>query len=121
MLRLARQKRRAFLTVFVLALFLSVTAWAAGETASTASGLPLPRFVSLKADKVNVRGGPSREHEVTWVFTRLGLPVEITAESENWRRIRDAEGAEGWVFHSLLSGRRTVLVSPAAKSVAFPL
>ncbi len=42
-----------------------------------------------------------------WVYTRAGLPVEITAEFENWRRIRDSEGAEGWVYHSLLSGRRT--------------
>lgn len=85
------------------------------------SGLPVPRYVSLKADKVNVRGGPSRDHDVSWVFTRAGIPVEITAESENWRRIRDAEGAEGWVFHSLLSGRRTVLISPSAKTAAFPL
>ena len=85
------------------------------------SGLPVPRYVSLKADKVNVRGGPSRDHDVARVFTRAGIPVEITAESDNWRRIRDAEGAEGWVFHSLLSGRRTVLVAPSSKMAAFPL
>ncbi|MCK0207441.1 SH3 domain-containing protein [Starkeya koreensis] len=76
------------------------------------SGLPVPRFVSIKADKVNVRSGPTRDHAVAWVFTRAGLPVEITAEFENWRRIRDADGAEGWVYHSMLSGRRTALVSP---------
>lgn len=76
------------------------------------SGLPVPRFVSLKADKVNVRSGPTRDHAVAWVFTRAGLPVEITAEFETWRRIRDADGAEGWVYHSMLSGRRTALVSP---------
>ena len=56
------------------------------------SGLPVPRFVSLKPDRVNVRGGPTRDHEVTFVYTRAGLPVEITAESDNWRRIRDWEG-----------------------------
>ena len=76
------------------------------------SGLPLPRFVTLKADRVNVRRGPSGEHEVSWVFTRKGLPVEIVAEFEQWRRIRDSEGDEGWVYHSLLSGRRGVLVAP---------
>lgn len=76
------------------------------------SGLPVPRFVSLKADRVNVRAGPSREHEVTWVFTRSALPVEIVAEFETWRRIRDVDGQEGWVYHSLLSGRRTALVAP---------
>ena len=65
-------------------------ACAAGEVANgAASGLPVPRFVSLKSDRVNVRGGPTKDHDVAWVFTRAGLPVEITAEFENWRRIRD--------------------------------
>jgi SH3-like domain-containing protein len=79
------------------------------------SGLPVPRFVSLKSDRVNVRGGPTKDHEVTWIFTRAGLPVEVTAEFDNWRRIRDSEGAEGWVYHSLLSGRRTAVVEPNPK------
>jgi SH3-like domain-containing protein len=92
-------------------------AGAAGEGATgSASGLQLPRFVSLKSDRVNVRAGPTKDNDVTWVYTRAGLPVEITAEFENWRRIRDWEGAEGWVYHSLLSGRRTAIVVPPAKS-----
>ena len=81
----------------------------------TASGLPVPRFVSLKSDKVNVRAGPTKDHDVAWVYSRAALPVEVTAEFENWRRIRDWEGAEGWVYHSLLSGRRTALVAPQSK------
>jgi SH3-like domain-containing protein len=85
------------------------------------SGLPVPRFVSLKPDRVNVRGGPTRDHEVAFVYTRAGLPVEITAESDNWRRIRDWEGSEGWVYHSLLSGRRTAVVNPKDKSELVPL
>ena len=76
------------------------------------SGLKVPRFVSLKSDRVNVRGGPSTDHKVKWIFRRAGLPVEIIQEFENWRRIRDSEGEEGWVYHSLLSGRRTALISP---------
>lgn len=78
------------------------------------SGLPLPRFVSLKSDRVNVRAGPGQDHRVAWIFSRAGLPVEIVAEFGNWRRIRDSEGAEGWVFHSLLSGRRTAVIRPWA-------
>lgn len=85
------------------------------------SGLPLPRFVSLKADKINVRRGPSSEHQVAWVYQRKGLPVEITAEFDTWRKIRDSEGSEGWVLHSLLSGRRTVLVAPWKKGAEWPL
>jgi SH3-like domain-containing protein len=97
-------------------------AHAVGETPTgSKSGLPVPRFVSLKPDRVNVRGGPTRDHEVTFVYTRAGLPVEITAESDNWRRIRDWEGSEGWVYHSLLSGRRTAVVTPKDKTALVPL
>jgi len=87
----------------------------------TASGLPVPRFVSLKPGKVNVPAGPTKDNDVAWVYTRSGLPVEITAEFENWRRVRDSEGAEGWVYHSLLSGRRTAPVIPKAKVKDEPL
>ena len=74
--------------------------------------LPLPRYASLKTDRVNLREGPSKDHPTKWVYERAGLPVEITAEFEIWRRVRDSEGVEGWVLHSLLSGRRTALVTP---------
>jgi SH3-like domain-containing protein len=91
---------------------------AAPEQVATgsASGLPVPRFVSLKSDRVNVRSGPTKDHEVIWIYARSALPVEVTAEFDNWRRIRDWEGAEGWVYHSLLSGRRTAIVSPSSKA-----
>lgn len=76
------------------------------------SGLPVPRFVSLKNDSTNVRRGPSSDHAVLYVYTRKGLPVEIVAEFEHWRRIRDSAGEEGWVYKSLLSGTRTILIAP---------
>jgi SH3-like domain-containing protein len=105
-----------------VALACATTAQAAGDIAvGPKSGLPVPRFVSLKPDRVNVRGGPTRDHDVTFVYTRAGLPVEITAESDNWRRIRDWEGSEGWVYHSLLSGRRTAVVTPKDKTQLVPL
>ncbi len=85
-----------------------------GQSAGSASGLPVPRFVSLKADKVNMHIGPAKTYEVKWLYQRAGLPVEITAEFETWRRIRDADGTEGWVYHSLLSGRRTGMVTARA-------
>ncbi len=88
---------------------MSGAAWAGAV--GSASGLPIPRYVSLKSDHVNVRVGPTKDNEVSWIYTRSGLPVEITAEFENWRRVRDSEGAEGWVYHSLLSGRRTAVVT----------
>jgi SH3-like domain-containing protein len=87
----------------------------------TASGLPVPRFVSLKSDKVNMHIGPAKTYEVKWLYQRAGLPVEIIAEFETWRRIRDAEGTEGWVYHSLLSGRRTGMVTTKAVDDLVPL
>jgi SH3-like domain-containing protein len=84
--------------------------WA--ETATGASGLPVPRFVSLKADRVNLRAGPSTDYPTSWIFRRAGLPVEIIRESEGWRQVRDAEGTTGWVLQIMLSGRRTALVLP---------
>lgn len=89
---------------------------AAKDMPPTMSGLPVPRYVSLKSDHVNVRAGPTKDQDVTWIYTRAGLPVEITAEFENWRRVRDSEGSEGWVYHSLLSGKRTAVVTMKNKN-----
>lgn len=115
--------RRAPATALAFAAALAASgmaspAGAQEQPAGRVSGLPLPRYVSLKTDRVNLREGPSKDHRTAWVFQRAGLPVEITAEHETWRRIRDAEGTEGWVLHSLLSGRRTALVMPWAKAAA---
>lgn len=76
------------------------------------SGLPLPRYVSLKSDRVNVRAGPGTQYKTQWVYSRAGLPVEVLREFEGWRQVRDADGATGWVLQTLLSGRRTALVLP---------
>ena len=101
-------------------IFAPVSAWAQAQ-AGQSTGLPIPRYVSLKSDRVNLREGPSKDHRTSWVFQRAGLPVEITAEFDNWRRIRDAEGTEGWVLQSLLSGKRTALVAPWKRGDVFPI
>jgi len=77
------------------------------------SGLALPRFVSLRSGRVNVRVGPdSVAHAVVWTYTRQGLPVEIIEEYDNWRRIRDSNGDGGWVNQAFLSGKRTAMLAP---------
>jgi SH3-like domain-containing protein len=70
----------------------------------------LPRYFSLRADEVNLRTGPGVRYPVEWVIRKRNLPVEVVAEFETWRRIRDIEGTEGWVHQSMLSTRRTALV-----------
>ncbi|WP_420327204.1 SH3 domain-containing protein [Mameliella sp.] len=82
----------------------------AGQDRGPVTNLPLPRFVSLKASEGNVRRGPSLTHRIDWVYKRRGMPLEITAEHGHWRRVRDRDGAGGWVHYSLLSGARTVIV-----------
>lgn len=114
------QARRALMALLMVTM-LPGMALAADDDKAAGTGLPVPRFVSLKADRVNVRNGPNRDQDVAWIFTRAGLPVEITAEFETWRRIRDADGAEGWVYHSMLSGRRTALVAPWSKDTTITL
>lgn len=94
---------------------------AAAEKSLGPSGLAIPRFVSLKAEKVNVRRGPSSDHPVAWVFNRKGMPVEIVAEFENWRRIRDSEGEEGWILQNMLTGKRTAMVAPWRQGQTMPL
>ena len=74
------------------------------------SGLPLPRFASLRSDEANVRAGPGTRYPIDWVFRRKGMPVEIVAEYENYRKIRDWQGASGWVHQSLLTGKRSFII-----------
>lgn len=82
------------------------------EIARGPSGLPLPRFVSLKSGRVNSRIGPGVNYSVDWLYLKSGLPMEIIQEYDNWRRVRDADGSVGWINQSLLSGRRTAIAAP---------
>ncbi|WP_372622625.1 SH3 domain-containing protein [Falsiroseomonas sp.] len=85
------------------------------------SGLPLPRFASLRSDQVNLRVGPNTTFPIEWTFQRRDLPVQIIGEFQVWRRVRDVDGAEGWVHQSTLAGRRTVLVRPPAGATEIAL
>lgn len=99
---------------------------AKGDAAATApayrtSGLSVPRFVTLRPDKVYARTGPALRYPVRWVFQKPGLPVEVIQEFDNWRKIRDNDGAEGWVHQSLLSGARGVIVKGESGGEPLPL
>lgn len=85
-------------------------AQAAAPQIGANSGLPIPRFVSLKYSEVNARRGPSESHRIDWLYQRRGLPMRVTAEFEHWRRVEDAQGEGGWIHYSQLSGTRTVQV-----------
>lgn len=107
-------KIRSILAMFMAGMLaLSITTPIFAQQDSTlgpVTNLPIPRFVSLKGTKANVRRGPSQSHRIDWILMHRGTPLQITAEFEHWRRVRDVDGAGGWIHYSLLSGARTIVV-----------
>jgi SH3-like domain-containing protein len=97
-------RRLAAATAVVAAHLILVPAEAADQS------LPVPRFVTLRSDKINVRAGPGEQYPIDWVFTRKDMPVEIVAEFNHWHRIRDVDGTEGWVQERMVTGKRAVIV-----------
>ena len=121
-----RHLRVMTIVVALVTITLGSPPWAqtAGDQTATAqsatdqsgrTGLPLPRFVSLRAGEVNLRAGPGIRYPIDWVYKRKGLPVEVIDEFETWRRIRDHDGTMGWVHQSMLEGSRRVLVMPVSQ------
>jgi SH3-like domain-containing protein len=98
----------------------AATAPAAAQSCDTFSGLPVPRFVSLRFDAAAGRAGPSEEHPISWMYQRAGLPVQVVAETPDWRRVRDPGGEEVWMHRRLLSGRRAVRALEASDMLARP-
>jgi SH3-like domain-containing protein len=100
---------RALLAAAALGAGLLSGAAAPAPERSTPSGLPVPRYVSLKFDKVNARAGPGDDHRLLWVYRVRGLPVQVVAETAEWRRVCDPEGQLAWVHKRTTDGRRTAI------------
>ena len=81
------------------------------------SGLPVPRFASLRAGKAYMRAGPGKEYPVTWMFVRSGTPLEVVAEWNVWRKVRDADGTEGWMDRAMLSTDRTLQITKQTREL----
>jgi len=95
----------------------AIGAAAAADAAKKGSGLPLPRFVSLRAGEVNLRTGPGVQYPVDWVYQRQNLPVEIIAEYGTWRKVRDWQGTQGWVHQSMVAPKRTFIVTGDIRTI----
>ena len=122
--RLGRHSRRMARAPAALPILLALAVLAllaappdAFAQAGRTTGLPLPRFVSLGADEVNLRFGPGEGYPIAWILTREGLPVEIVEEFDTWRKVRLHDGDLGWIHASLLSSRRTVLVADEVRAL----
>jgi SH3-like domain-containing protein len=105
---MARPILRTLLILPLLAAAVPATA------APEGTGLPVPRYVSLRAGEANMRTGPGKQYPIKWIYRRPGLPLEILDEHYTWRRVRDVQGTEGWMLGSMLSGKRSVVVIDAA-------
>ncbi|WDR01998.1 SH3 domain-containing protein [Devosia algicola] len=85
------------------------------------SGLPLPRFASTRSDPINVRVGPGTKYDVAWIYLKAGIPIEIIAEFDTWRKVRDVDGQTGWIHQNLLSGNRAAYVKAGGASGEVPM
>lgn len=101
---------RKWLVAAVLSLLFLAPAVVSADDEQDLSGLPVPRFVSLRSNEVNMRVGPGTRYSINWVYRREGLPVEIIQEFDQWREIRDSEGTVGWVHKQMLQGKRMGII-----------
>jgi len=83
------------------------------NTKGSSTGLPIPRFVSLRSDEVYLRAGPGTRYPIEWVYKRRDLPVEILREFDVWRLVQDPDGIKGWMHQATLSGRRSFIITGA--------
>lgn len=108
-----KRSKRVFLLLalaIIVGAPMAIAQQSSDPTLGPETGRPMPRYVSLKATKANVRRGPSQTNRIDWVLMRRGSPLRVTAEFGHWRRIHDEDGVGGWIHYSLLSGRRTVVI-----------
>lgn len=108
----------ALVSAILLLVVLTISLALAGGARAAADKAPDgPRYGTLRADQVNLRAGPGERYPIQWVFTRKGLPVQILAEYDVWRKIRDFEGTEGWVHERMVTGNRSVVVDGAMRTL----
>jgi SH3-like domain-containing protein len=103
--------QKSFFILLIALLLFPFQTFGADENGLTGTGLPLPRFASLRVSEANMRTGPGTRYPIEWVLRHENTPLEIIAEYDVWRRVRDWEGAEGWIHKSALSGHRSLIVT----------
>ncbi len=67
-------------------------------------------MVSVKGEEVNLRNGPGTNYGVEWKYGK-GLPLQVIERQNDWVKVVDFEGESGWIFHTLLSKKKTVIIN----------
>jgi len=73
------------------------------------SGALAAEYVSVQNDGVNVRSGPSTNDEVRWEVFK-NFPLQVIKRQGDWAQVTDFEGDTGWIYSSLLSSEKSVIV-----------
>ena len=64
----------------------------------------------MKNDAVNIRSGPSTKNNVIWqVFE--SFPLQVKKREGKWAKVIDFEGDEGWIYETLISNEKSVIVN----------
>lgn len=100
----------------VLAVIVGIC-WVKAACAAGGGEPPVPRFATLRADKVNLRAGPGDRYPIEWIYVRKDWPVEVVAQFDHWRRVRDWEGTEGWVHEKMITAHREVVVTGGVRGL----
>ena len=109
---------RIFLGIFACMALMMNLSWAQETTDDGDGGLDIPRFVSLRSNHINARSGPGSRYPIEWVYMQKSAPVEIIAEFELFRKIKDWQGSETWVHKSMLSGKRFIkVITPGENNI----
>src|ERR1700761_2666079 len=107
--------RRALRRIGTAALALAI--WSAANPLSAADEKAPPYWASISASAARMRTGPGEQYPATWLYSRVGLPVRVVGTYPDWRKVRDPDGAEGWVFAKLLTSKRTAMVIGAVREL----
>ncbi len=90
------------------------------EKADTPSGLPVPRWVSVRGSPASMRAGPGLDYPILWRFERSGVPLQVITETHEWRKVCGPDGSIAWIHRTLTSGRRRAMALQAVPMLAEP-
>jgi len=93
-----------------IAAALGLAALLASPQTARAQDREAPYWASISASRAHMRTGPGRNFPVSWLYRRAGLPIRVVEVYENWRKVEDPDGTQGWMLVNLLSSERTAIV-----------
>lgn len=98
-------------TIFRLMILVIGAALLSLPDGASAQDRETPYWASVSAGQARMRTGPGRNFPISWLYQRAGLPVRVVEVYENWRKVEDPDGTQGWMLVNLLSADRTAMIT----------